>query len=98
MQDPPHTLHVEECDDRRALQGHEQAASSEEQVRRLRKALFKGKFSPSPALTFSGPQREDIKARGEWKSLSAPLEHINLHVRGGYILPWQEPALNTELR
>uniref|UniRef100_G1SDA0 Sucrase-isomaltase, intestinal n=1 Tax=Oryctolagus cuniculus TaxID=9986 RepID=G1SDA0_RABIT len=37
----------------------------------------------------------DINARGEWKVLPAPLDHINLHVRGGYILPWQEPALNT---
>ncbi|XP_021568327.1 putative maltase-glucoamylase-like protein FLJ16351 [Carlito syrichta] len=32
---------------------------------------------------------------GEWKRLEAPLDHINLHVRGGYILPWQEPAMNT---
>ncbi|XP_022435011.1 maltase-glucoamylase, intestinal isoform X2 [Delphinapterus leucas] len=39
----------------------------------------------------------DIQARGEWKSLPAPLDHINLHVRGGYILPWQEPAQNTYL-
>ncbi|XP_006887298.1 PREDICTED: maltase-glucoamylase, intestinal-like [Elephantulus edwardii] len=34
---------------------------------------------------------------GEWKTLPAPLDHINLHVRGGYILPWQEPAQNTHL-
>ncbi|KAM5303746.1 maltase-glucoamylase-like isoform 1-T1 [Glossophaga mutica] len=39
----------------------------------------------------------DTGARGEWKSLSAPLDHINLHVRGGYILPWQVPALNTHM-
>lgn len=44
------------------------------------------------------PQGADINARGEWKVLPAPLEHINLHVRGGYILPLQEPALNTNLR
>lgn len=37
----------------------------------------------------------DINARGEWRDLSAPLDHINLHIRGGYILPWQEPAQNT---
>uniref|UniRef100_A0A4X2LBD4 Maltase-glucoamylase n=1 Tax=Vombatus ursinus TaxID=29139 RepID=A0A4X2LBD4_VOMUR len=34
----------------------------------------------------------DIGVRGEWKDLPAPLDHINLHVRGGYILPWQEPT------
>ncbi|XP_047550341.1 probable maltase-glucoamylase 2 [Lutra lutra] len=33
---------------------------------------------------------------GEWKILDAPLDHINLHIRGGYILPWQEPAMNTQ--
>ncbi|KAL6030232.1 hypothetical protein STEG23_035760, partial [Scotinomys teguina] len=38
-----------------------------------------------------------INSTGEWKTLPAPLEHINLHVRGGYILPWQQPALNTHL-
>ncbi|XP_021046862.1 putative maltase-glucoamylase-like protein FLJ16351 [Mus pahari] len=32
---------------------------------------------------------------GEWKTLWAPLDHINLHIRGGYILPWQEPGMNT---
>ncbi|XP_052028801.1 putative maltase-glucoamylase-like protein FLJ16351 [Apodemus sylvaticus] len=32
---------------------------------------------------------------GEWKTLPAPLDHINLHIRGGYILPSQEPGLNT---
>lgn len=46
----------------------------------------------------SARQGVDINARGEWKVLPAPLEHINLHVRGGYILPLQEPALNTNLR
>ncbi|KAM4874064.1 putative maltase-glucoamylase 2 [Thomomys bottae] len=34
---------------------------------------------------------------GVWKTLAAPLDHINLHVRGGHILPWQEPAMNTHL-
>jgi len=29
--------------------------------------------------------------------LDAPLDHINLHIRGGHILPAQKPALNTML-
>ncbi|KAM6168214.1 putative maltase-glucoamylase 2 [Erethizon dorsatum] len=35
------------------------------------------------------------KSTGVWEILKAPLDHINLHVRGGYILPWQEPAINS---
>lgn len=33
-----------------------------------------------------------------WQKLSSPLEYINIHVRGGYILPTQDPlgALNTK--
>lgn len=31
-------------------------------------------------------------------TLDAPRDHINLHVRGGYVLPAQVPALNTMLR
>ncbi|KAG4066226.1 hypothetical protein HA402_000450 [Bradysia odoriphaga] len=30
-------------------------------------------------------------------NLDAPFDFINLHVRGGYVLPTQEPALNTML-
>ncbi|XP_071998992.1 sucrase-isomaltase, intestinal [Engystomops pustulosus] len=36
-----------------------------------------------------------VGVRGEVASLHTPLEVINLHVRGGYIIPWQETANNT---
>ncbi|XP_052660788.1 sucrase-isomaltase, intestinal [Harpia harpyja] len=38
---------------------------------------------------------EDIGFRGQFKLLPAPLERINLHIRGGYILAWQRPANTT---
>ncbi|NXB27553.1 MGA protein, partial [Eulacestoma nigropectus] len=37
----------------------------------------------------------DTGFRGQLQNLPAPLEHINLHIRGGYILPWQRPATTT---
>ncbi|XP_064234957.1 sucrase-isomaltase, intestinal isoform X2 [Aotus nancymaae] len=40
---------------------------------------------------------EDIKIREQFHTFSAPYETINLHVRGGHILPCQEPAQNTFL-
>lgn len=38
---------------------------------------------------------QDIGVRGKFNKFEAPLNKINLHVRGGYILPCQEPAQNT---
>ncbi|XP_065576327.1 sucrase-isomaltase, intestinal-like [Artemia franciscana] len=38
----------------------------------------------------------EIAARGQTMSLSAPLTYINLHIRGGHVIPTQEPAVNTE--
>ncbi|XP_015266282.1 PREDICTED: sucrase-isomaltase, intestinal [Gekko japonicus] len=38
----------------------------------------------------------DIGQRKLIKRLQAPMDHINLHLRGGYIIPWQLPALNTK--
>ncbi|XP_037382547.1 sucrase-isomaltase, intestinal [Talpa occidentalis] len=38
---------------------------------------------------------EDIGLRGTFNEFKAPLYTINLHVRGGHILPCQEPSRNT---
>ncbi|XP_077017064.1 sucrase-isomaltase, intestinal isoform X1 [Tamandua tetradactyla] len=38
---------------------------------------------------------QDIGIRKQFEEFSAPLHKINLHVRGGHILPCQEPARNT---
>ncbi|EPQ06457.1 Sucrase-isomaltase, intestinal [Myotis brandtii] len=38
---------------------------------------------------------QDIGVRGTFKDFDAPFDKINLHVRGGYILPCQEPDQNT---
>ncbi|XP_062955067.1 sucrase-isomaltase, intestinal [Cynocephalus volans] len=38
---------------------------------------------------------QDIDLRGQFTVFDAPFDKINLHVRGGYILPCQEPAQNT---
>ncbi|KAJ1129047.1 hypothetical protein NDU88_007418 [Pleurodeles waltl] len=36
-----------------------------------------------------------INSKGQWVTLPAPLDIINVHVRGGYILPMQVPGLTT---
>ncbi|NWR81271.1 MGA protein, partial [Centropus unirufus] len=38
---------------------------------------------------------EYIGFRGQFRNLPSPLEHINLHIRGGYILAQQSPANTT---
>lgn len=39
-----------------------------------------------------------ISVQGDFLELDAPLEKINLHVRGGYVIPTQQPANSTVLR
>uniref|UniRef100_A0A8C5BYG5 alpha-glucosidase n=1 Tax=Gadus morhua TaxID=8049 RepID=A0A8C5BYG5_GADMO len=37
-----------------------------------------------------------LQVRGKMVNMPTPLDHINLHVRGGYILPWQKAENNTK--
>nr|XP_026694311.1 LOW QUALITY PROTEIN: lysosomal alpha-glucosidase-like [Ciona intestinalis] len=39
----------------------------------------------------------ELGTRGNVASISAPIGTIPIHVRGGYVIPTQEPASNTEL-
>lgn len=38
-----------------------------------------------------------MKAVGQFVTLNAPLSKLNLHVRGGFILPMQTPGANLIL-
>lgn len=41
---------------------------------------------------YSHAQGAELKvSNGQWANLSAPLEIIPIHLRGGYILPTQDP-------
>ncbi|XP_017358744.1 sucrase-isomaltase, intestinal [Cebus imitator] len=47
------------------------------------------------ARWFDYHRGEDIKVREQQHTFNAPYDTINLHVRGGHILPCQMPAQNT---
>lgn len=43
-------------------------------------------------------QGKEMSIRKSHVTLDAPIDHVPLHVRGGHIIPTQEPAINTALR
>ena len=49
------------------------------------------------ARWFSYHDGFEVSGRGNLIAADAPLDFINLHLRGGLIYPTQEPAMNTEL-
>lgn len=45
---------------------------------------------------YSFPTGLQLQSKGQWITLPAPMETINIHVRGGCILPLQSPGLTTQ--
>jgi alpha-glucosidase len=45
---------------------------------------------------YTGAERS-ASTKGQYSTIAAPKDYIPLHVRGGNILPTQEPAVNTEI-
>jgi len=43
-------------------------------------------------------QGDAIDSSGQWRNLTTPLDRIQLHVRGGHIIPRQDPANTTVYR
>ncbi|XP_037013855.2 lysosomal alpha-glucosidase [Artibeus jamaicensis] len=50
-----------------------------------------GSLPPAPA----GHLSSAVHSEGQWVTLPAPLDTINLHLRAGYIIPLQGPGLTT---
>jgi maltase-glucoamylase len=45
---------------------------------------------------YNGTLDHENETVGKTLDLPSPIDHIQLHVRGGYIIPTQEPAITTE--
>nr|XP_006821912.1 PREDICTED: sucrase-isomaltase, intestinal-like [Saccoglossus kowalevskii] len=56
-----------------------------------RQFLWGASLMISPVLD----QGNEVSERGSYVTLNAPSDYIPLHVRGGYIMPTQEPARST---
>ncbi|XP_053512591.1 maltase-glucoamylase isoform X2 [Artibeus jamaicensis] len=61
----------------------------------LQASTFEVRAYFPPARWYDFSTGSGNASTGEWRTLQAPLDHINLHIRGGYILPWQEAGMNT---
>lgn len=50
-------------------------------------------------LWFSIEMIEEVhESKGEYRTISAPLDKIPIYLRGGHIIPWQEPDYTTFAR
>lgn len=49
----------------------------------------------SESLSFQG---KEVSPTAESYNTSTPLDKINLHVRGGHVIPWQQPDNTTQYR
>lgn len=52
-------------------------------------------FGNLPSSSPAAPFRSVVHSKGQWLTLEAPLDTINVHLRAGYIIPLQGPSLTT---
>ena len=64
----------------------------------LRAQKISGHIMVTMYITMCQGLEVELGDRGRTVILDAPLDTIPLHVRGGYILPSQEPANTTKFR
>lgn len=50
---------------------------------------------PSPPSSLPSPLRSVVHSKGQWLTLEAPLDTINVHLRAGYIIPLQVPGCSS---
>ena len=55
-------------------------------------------FQKHSEFVYFLPQGKEVVETKSYVKLNTPQDHINLHLRGGHVIPVQDPAKNTQRR